>query len=336
MGRLVAPKSYNYYWQIMSIMMCPILLWLYSSILPTLFALCPGNLNSMLSGKSSRPYDDGRVQVSDELPRPRTLDKYWGYFLSMQGNASTMRFSDNQGFTHHLACSKGGQQGDGLETIRFAVTVHPSIGRVCERHLGCKVMGICDDIFIIVCLSKALSCAAEMKKILKADLDMDLNVPNFNVFFSGTSFSLDTARSALELAVRADPSLADLAAMGAGVSTDGMRVAGAPVGVDAWVETFVAKKAQSVITDVAKLDVVSDGLIHSQLLNFCQNACMAFLGRNTPTPLLSEFMAQEDATIVETVCRHGSGSGHVDWTPHLRKFANTKIQVPRGVWDNAQ
>ena len=124
--------------------------------------------------------------------------------------------------------------------------------------------------------------------------------------------------------------------MGAGVSTDGMRVAGAPVGVDAWVKTFVAKKAQSVITDVAKLDVVSDGLIHSQLLNFCQNACMAFLGRNTPTPLLSEFMAQEDATIVETVCRHGSGSGHVDWTPHLRKFANTKIQVPRGVWDNAQ
>ena len=66
--------------------------------------------------------------------------------------------------------------------------------------------------------------------------------------------------------------------MGAGVSTDGMRVAGVPVGVDAWVKTFVAKKAQSVITDVAKLDVVSDGLLHNQLLNFCQNARMAFLG----------------------------------------------------------
>ena len=30
-------------------------------------------------------------------------------------------------------------------------------------------------------------------------------------------------------------------------STDGMRVAGVPVGVDAWVKTFVAKKARSVI-----------------------------------------------------------------------------------------
>ena len=119
----------------------------------------------VLAGKASRSYDDGRVQVGDELPRPRTLDKYWGYFLSMQGIASTMRFSDNQGVTHHLPCSKGGQQDDGLETIRFAVTVHPSIGRVCVRHLDCKVVGICDDIFIVVRLSKALSCAAEMKKI---------------------------------------------------------------------------------------------------------------------------------------------------------------------------
>jgi len=81
----------------------------------------------VLSGKASRTYDDARVQVGDELPRPRTSNKYWGYFLSMQGNASTMCFSDNQGVTHHLPCSKGGcskgrQQEDGLETIRFAVT----------------------------------------------------------------------------------------------------------------------------------------------------------------------------------------------------------------------
>jgi len=192
------------------------------------------------------------------------------------------------------------------------VTVHPSIGRVCEQHLDCKVVGIYDDIFVIARLSKALSCAAEMKKILKADLDMDLSVPKFNVFFLGTSFSLDTARSALERAVCADPALADLAAMRAGVSMDGMRVAGVLVGVDAWVKTVVAKKAWLVITDVAKLDVVSDGLLHNQLLHFCQNARMAFLGRNTPTPLLSEFMAQVDDTIVEAVCRHGTGDGHVD------------------------
>jgi len=30
----------------------------------------------VLAGKTSRPYDNGRVQVGDELPRPRTLDKF--------------------------------------------------------------------------------------------------------------------------------------------------------------------------------------------------------------------------------------------------------------------
>jgi len=41
-------------------------------------------------------------------------------------------------------------------------------------------------------------------------------------------------------------------------------------------------------------------------------ARMVFLGRDTPTPLLSEFMAQVDDTIVEVVYRHGTGGGHVD------------------------
>jgi len=53
---------------------------------------------------------------------------------------------------------------------------------------------------------------------------------------------------------------------------------------------------------------------------------MAFLGRNSP--LLSEFMAQVDDTVVEAVCRHGTGGGHVDWSSHLLKFSNMKIQVP--------
>ena len=46
----------------------------------------------VLADKASRSYDDGRAQVGDKLPRLSTLDKYWGYFLSLQGNASTYAF----------------------------------------------------------------------------------------------------------------------------------------------------------------------------------------------------------------------------------------------------
>ena len=65
----------------------------------------------------------------------------------------------------------------------------------------------------------------------------------------------ETSIVALLSTCSTDAALTDLAAMGAGVSTDGMRVAGVPVGVDAWVKTFVEKKARSVITDASKLDV---------------------------------------------------------------------------------
>ena len=71
-------------------------------------------------------------------------------------------------------------------------------------------------------------------------------------------------------------------------------------------------------------------LIYIQLLNFCQNTRRVFLGRNTPTPLTSEIMAQVDNTIlrVQAVCRHKSSGEHVDWTPLVRKFANLNIQMP--------
>jgi len=42
-------------------------------------------------------------------------------------------------------------------------------------------------------------------------------------------------------------------------------------GDDAWVKDFVDKKARAVIIDVDKFDVVSNGCIHLQLLNLCQN-----------------------------------------------------------------
>jgi len=134
--------------------------------------------------------------------------------------------------------------------FRFAVTVHPSIGRVYERHLGCKVVGICDNIFIVGSLSDTLSCAAELKQILKADLDMVPNVSKFNHYFVDPALNIVEARSAFDLAVNADPSLSDHADMGVGVSTVGMRVAGVPVGIDEWVKAFVAKKARAVLTDV--------------------------------------------------------------------------------------
>ena len=109
----------------------------------------------VLAERASTSYDKENVRDGEMIPCAPSLRKYWGYFQSMKGHASTLRFTDDRGQPHHLTCSKGGQQGDGFETVRFAVTIHPSIGRVSQRHPACEGAAIFDDIFIVAPLQEA-------------------------------------------------------------------------------------------------------------------------------------------------------------------------------------
>jgi len=140
-------------------------------------------------------------------------------------------------------------------------------------------------------------------------------VPTFNCFFPGDRFNDDEhARALFQNALHANPQLACLSGMDAGISTTGLHFAGVPIGNDEWVQQFVQAKAAAVKVDVGKLDIISDGLIHYQMMRFCRNTRLAFLGRNTPTPLISHIFADVDATILEALCRKGTTNAHVKWT----------------------
>ena len=117
------------------------------------------------AGRASKSYDNGHVQLGDDIPCSSSLWHYWSVFESMQGTTSTLHFSDYQGQAHKIACSKGDQQGDAFETVRFAVTTFPSFGRVFARHAACTGAAICDDVtvFIVAPLAEGLALAAELK-----------------------------------------------------------------------------------------------------------------------------------------------------------------------------
>jgi len=95
----------------------------------------------------------------------------------MQGQALTLHFTDQRGQPHHLTCSKDGRQGDGFETVRFAVTIHPSSGRVFQRHPACKGAAIFDDIFVVAPLQEALALVAELKLGARRQGALALQVP---------------------------------------------------------------------------------------------------------------------------------------------------------------
>ena len=85
-------------------------------------------------------------------------------------------------------------------------------------------------------LAEGLALAAELKQVLKQDLDLDLDVPKFNCLFPGDRISDDDhARALFQNALHANPQLACLSGMDAGISTTGLRVARVPIGNDEWV-----------------------------------------------------------------------------------------------------
>jgi len=126
--------------------------------------------------------------------------------------------------------------------------------------------------------------------------------------------------------------------MDAGISTTSLRVAGKPIGNDEWVQQFVPEKATAVQGDVSKLEMISDGLSFYQMLRFCQNTRLAFLGRNVPTLCISDILAQVDATILEALCRNGKTNMHAEYTAVFRRYSDIKLPHFRkgfGVTSNA-
>jgi len=188
--------------------------------------------------------------------------------------------------------SKGGQKGDGFETVQFAGTIHTSVGLAFQRHPARKGVAICDDIFVVAPLQEALMLAVELKLILKQNLILDLNVLEFNCNVPGNRLDDDQARELFKYTLANRQSFSDLAAMDVGVSTMRLRVAGVPTRddeLDACLINFGAEKIEAVNLDVGKIDhVLTGGIIHYHILRFCQNTRPGFLAHNTPTPLFQD------------------------------------------------
>ena len=86
---------------------------------------CQLDTNDCILGKASRTYGEENVQIGDELPHLPSLKPFFAYFRSMNQVASHNRFTDHEGFIQYIKGTKGGQQGDPLEMLRFCLTNSP-------------------------------------------------------------------------------------------------------------------------------------------------------------------------------------------------------------------
>ncbi len=178
----------------------------------------------------------------------------------------------------HIAKGKtGGQKGDPLEMLIFNLTVHHIWGRVLAKFQGARAVAYADDGYVKGKLSEALQVLAELKRVLKEDAGLELNISK-TVILPKTI----TQQAIFDVAhgfINATPQLTQLSAEVSldSFHPDGFVGIGVPIGTDTFVRQFVAKTCRDIIEDVEKLDAIGDGFIHFQLLRFCQATRLQYL-----------------------------------------------------------
>jgi hypothetical protein len=240
-----------------------------------------------LTGKATQPYDDGLVHPGDDIPTIKELRPFLGYFNAMHITASTNRYPAHRWRTHHVKGTTGGQQGDGLEMMRYSLPQHPIMGRVFARHRSARGVGFADDLNIYAALKTDLKVLVEMRQRLGEDAKLSFNMTKVKIYIPGVT--RERSRELVLQHIEQDPSLESLRELYEQylaepeldiITVTGLKCVGVRIGTPEFVNAFVRSKAHAIKQDVQKLRIVQDPKIHYDLLHFCQRTHLAFLAQN--------------------------------------------------------
>ena len=277
----------------------------------------------VIAGTASRDYDNGRVKAGDDMQSLDALWRFFGYFRAMHDTASTLRYVDHKGQVHHVEGSSGGQQGDPMEMIRFCATIHPTWGRIMQRHRQARAVAFADDGYIDADLKEFLLLLAELKQAFKEECGLELQLSKCKLYIKG--MSLADARQLVRDTIEQEPRLSAISDMlhvhedqsKNVIQVEGITCVGVPIGSPEFVTAFVKTKTSAMVDDVRKLRVLSDPLTHTRLVKFCHNTRLSYLNRNLPPDVMRNpacGLQTVDQAISLEVLRRGTDLGLPDAT----------------------
>ena len=232
-----------------------------------------------------------------------------------------------------------------MEMIRFCATIHPTWGRVMQRHREARAVAFADDGYIDGELRECLLILAELKQAFKDDCGLDLQLSKCKLYIKG--MTLHDARTLVGNIIRQDQRLSDLADMlhqhadqsKNVIQVDGITCVGVPIGSTEFITAFVKAKTSDMVDDVKKLRVLSDPLTHARLIKFCHNTRLSYLNRNLPPDVMRNptcGLQTVDQAISLEVMRRGTDLGLPDapaknmcdgWTEDERNWHARTMQL---------
>ena len=284
----------------------------------------------VLAGKASREYDKGQIQREHPLPTFGGLRHLFGYFTAMHDTAGTLRYVGPDGQVHHIQGTSGGQQGDPLEMMRFCATIHPVWARVMGRFAEARGLAFADDGFVRASLFDCLHILAELKLAFKEDAGLDICLPKCKIYLN--ELGLDEARDKVKTIIDEHhlDSIRDILDKDV-VQVEGMVCVGVPIGSPQFVQAFVTEKTTVIMEDVKKLQILTDPLIHFELVRFCHNTRLSYLSRNLSPEVMTDMaggVQSVDQTIVDEILRRGTDDCSNNWTQQEKNWHIVSVQLP--------
>ena len=160
----------------------------------------------------------------------------------MRSCEARLRYFDWDGQVHIVKGKTGGQQGDPQEMLIFNLTVHHIWGRVLAKFQGARAVAFADDGYIKGKLSVVLQVLAELKRVLKEDAGLELNISKTVIL--SKDITQQTIFDVAHAFINITPQLSQL---NGELSLDSLRPdgfvgIGVPIGTDTFIRQFVAKK----------------------------------------------------------------------------------------------
>ena len=115
----------------------------------------------------------------------------------------------------------------------------------------------------------------------------------------------------------------------------GIEVLGTPIGTDAYIQDFVAQNTIKIMRDVEKLEPLTDGFTHFQLVQKTMNTRTQYMSANITLPPQEQFLSAQhihiDTAIAKAILQKGTRGSFHHWVKDDYDLAVTMLQKPHAL-----
>lgn len=212
------------------------------------------------------------------------------------GTNGKLKYTTPSGDIVDINSEVGTHQGDVWSPALFAATIHPCVCEAVDLHEDVVAVLWADNIFLVGPADSAVKVAGEIKKNL-SQVRLCLNEEESVVYIPqwGGFKENETAWARLL------PLMQDCALK---YEPYGLKIVGIPFGTPAFVSTHLSNIVDKIIRDFEAVSCLKDGLLHFQMMRFCENQRFNYVTQALPPHVVRPHAKRLDDAVMQALERY--------------------------------